>query len=42
VKGCIPAKKNKEDADIQVKPICLLMAYLFNLFTKEELADKGI
>ena len=42
VKDSIPVKKNPDDKDIQVKPIVLLIAYLFNLFNKEELADKGL
>lgn len=41
IKDTIPFKKDG-GREIQVKPICLLMAKMFNLFTKEELADKGI
>ena len=42
----VPAKKdakdNKEQPNIQVKPICLLVGYMNNLLTDEELANEGL
>jgi len=41
VLSCIPEKSAMGRA-VQIKPVCMLMGYLYGLFSKEELEKKNI
>jgi hypothetical protein len=41
VKEAIPKQTDKRPP-VQVKPICLLMAYMYNIFNEEDLQNEGI
>ena len=41
VKEAIPKQSDKHPP-VQVKPICLLMGYMYDMLTKEDLEDEGI
>jgi len=42
VKEAIPKSNNPNKPPVQVKPICLLMGYMYEIFTKEELEIEGV
>ena len=41
VKGAIP-EENADGRAVQVKPVCLLMGYIYDILTKEQLDDPKI
>lgn len=41
VKEAIP-KQKPDKSPIQVKPICILMGYMYNMLTKEDLAIESV
>jgi len=41
IKEAIPKPKDKDEV-IQVKPICLLVGYMYDLLKEEHLTQKGV